>query len=133
MAGLIKTIIEAIREGLDQLVQEPMGPPQKRQVPRRAPAKRVPVNPPPSHSPSSFESPFSLKPENVIDLVREQHNPQTSPVADLKQSAPLKKPTSVVKSESAIKAHELLRSPGGARQAIILSEILNRPEHRWKK
>ena len=34
MAGFIKTIIDGILEGLDQMAQDPQGPPQRRRVPQ---------------------------------------------------------------------------------------------------
>ena len=43
MAGIIKTIIEGILQGLDQMANDPAGPPQQRRVPQRAPAKQSPV------------------------------------------------------------------------------------------
>lgn len=131
MAGFIKTIIEGILDGLDQMAQDPNGPPQKRRVPQRAPAKRAPVRhasgkPVPT---TPWQSPDSTNDSTTGDK-------EKLPAIDLTQFAPQQTtPTSGAARQPdgpAITAVDLLRSPGGAREAMIASEILNRPEHRWK-
>jgi len=130
MAGFIKTIIEGILDGLDQMTQDPNGPPQKRRVPQRAPAKRTPA-----------ATPWQ-KTDATLASARDKQG--KLPAVDLTQFAPAQpernKAAANVKLTGAtrrsggpaITAHDLLKSPGGAREAMIASEILNRPEHRWK-
>ena len=138
MAGFIKTIIEGILDGLDQMAQDPNGPPHKRRVPQRAPAKRVPMSPA-SGTPAG--TPWQKTDATVTSATDEKGK---LPAIDLTQFAPAKpepnkaaanvKLTGTTRESGgpAITAHELLKSPGGAREAMIASEILNRPEHRWK-
>ena len=136
MAGFIKTIIEGILDGLDQMAQDPNGPPQKRRVPQRAPAKRVPVSPA-SNKPTPT-TPRQSPNSTIASTTGEQ---EKLPATDLTQFAPQQttsnsRAAANIKSTGpggpAITAVKLLRSPGGAREAMIASEILNRPEHRWK-
>ena len=138
MAGFIKTIIEGILDGLDQMAQDPNGPPQKRRVPQRAPAKRAPV------SPASGKPPATPWQETDATVASARDKQQKLPAIDLTQYAPAQpdpqqaaanvKLTRATRQSHgpAITAHDLLKSPGGAREAMIASEILNRPEHRWK-
>jgi len=138
MAGFIKTIIEGILDGLDQMAQDPNGPPQKPRVPQRAPAKRVPVSP-------ASDTPAATPWQNIDATVASATDEQGKlPAIDLTQYAPAQpepnkaaanvKLTGATRQSGgpAITAHGLLKSPGGAREALIASEILNRPEHRWK-
>lgn len=140
MAGFIKTIIEGILDGLDQMAQDPNGPPQKRRVPKRAPAKRVPVSPA-SNKPTPttpWQSPNStiasttgeqekLPATDLTQFAPQQTTSNSRAAANIKSTGPVRQP-----GGPAITAVKLLRSPGGAREAMIASEILNRPEHRWK-
>jgi len=131
MAGFIKTIIEGILDGLDQMAQDPNGPPQKRRVPQRAPTKRAPVRP--ASGKPAPTTPWQSS-DSIIDSTT--GNEGKLPAIDLTQFAPQQAaPTSGAARKPdgpAITAVDLLRSPGGAREAMIASEILNRPEHRWK-
>ena len=138
MAGIIKTIIEGILEGLEQISNDPQGPPKQRQVPRRAPVKRAPVG----KANSSPLTPFQTETASSLEQLErgdqvDQAMQQSGKPFDLKQFATDKKQaiddTSARSGFSgpAITARELLKSPRGAREAMIASEILNRPEHRW--
>jgi hypothetical protein len=135
MAGIIKTIIEGILEGLEQISNDPQGPPKQRQVPRRAPVKRAPVG----KANSSPLTPFQTEIDSSLEQPErgDQAMQQSGKPFDLKQFATDKKQaiadTSARSGVSgpAITARELLKSPRGAREAMIASEILNRPEHRW--
>ena len=137
MAGFIKTIIEGILEGLDQMAQDPNGPPQRRRVPQRTPNKRAPVG-----QPQGPLSPFPGPRERAEDA-RQTKRMKEAPI-DLKQFTPesgkqsgkplAKSQVGVAKNARApaMTARDLLQSPGGVREAMIASEILNRPEHRWQ-
>ncbi|MBA62655.1 MAG: hypothetical protein CMJ76_09855 [Planctomycetaceae bacterium] len=132
MAGFIKTIIEGILEGMDQMAQDPNGPPQKRQVPQRAPATRTSVGSPPNQQVPSTPWP---KDASGTQYQNQNQAEQTKQVpVDLKQFTPKTGGARSHKrlSGPAITARDLLHSPGGAREAMIASEILNRPEHRWQ-
>ena len=142
MAGFIKTIIDGILEGLDQMAQDPSGPPQRRRVPQRTPNKRAPVGQPQGQTRPL--SPFSGTKERAEDTQQTQTKTMKEAPIDLKQFTPESGKPSVkpmAKSQigvaknargPAITARDLLQSPGGVREAMIASEILNRPEHRWK-
>ena len=137
MAGFIKTIIDGILEGLDQMAQDPNGPPQRRRVPQRTPNKRAPVG-----QPQGPLSPFPGPRERAEDA-RQTKRMKEAPI-DLKQFTPesgkqsgkplAKSQVGVAKNARApaMTARDLLQSPGGVREAMIASEILNRPEHRWQ-
>ena len=137
MAGFIKTIIDGILEGLDQMAQDPNGPPQRRRVPQRTPNKRAPVG-----QPQGPLSPFPGPRERAEDA-RQTKRMKEAPI-DLKQFTPesgkqsgkplAKSQVGVAKNARApaMTARDLLQSPGGGREAMIASEFLNRPEHRWQ-
>ena len=138
MAGIIKTIIEGILEGLDQMAKDPAGPPEQRRVPTRAPAKQPSVS---GNAPNQTGSPLSPFPAAQSQIHSPQESQQTSqnrPTIDLNEYAPQAQQvppspaSSTLPAGPAMTAQNLLKSPGGARTAMIASEILNRPEHRWK-
>ena len=141
MAGFIKTIIDGILEGLDQMAQDPQGPPQRRRVPQRAPNKQAPMGLPQGQSEPL--SPFPATLQSARDLQQTENKQVKDTPIDLKQFTPAADKRSVKPiatsqagvakgpSDPAITARDLLQSPGGAREAMIASEILNRPEHRW--
>ena len=142
MAGFIKTIIEGILEGLDQMAQDPNGPPQRRRVPQRTPNKRAPVGQPQGQT--GPLSPFPGPRERAEDVQQTQTKRMKEAPIDLKQFTPesgkqsgkplAKSQVGVAKNARApaMTARDLLQSPGGGREAMIASEILNRPEHRWQ-
>ena len=129
---------------MDQMAQEPNGPPQRRQVPQRAPVPRAPVG---QGQPALAKNWQAAQPNTHYPSGNQAEQMNHTPI-DLKQFIP-EKDTSASKSTEksrsggrsriqrskkgpAVTARELLQSPGGARQAMIASEILNRPEHRWE-
>ena len=52
-------------------------------------------------------------------------------LADTSGAGATKGATKGATAIDAAKVAQLLRTPNGLKQAIILSELLNRPEHRW--
>ena len=141
MAGFIQTIIDGILEGLDQMAQDPQGPPQRRRVPQRVPNKQAPMGLPQGQSEPLSPFPATLQSARELQQTENKQVKDTpidlkrfTPAADkrsVKPIAPSQAGVTKGPSGPAITARDLLQSPGGAREAMIASEILNRPEHRW--
>ncbi len=138
MAGIIKTIIEGILEGLDQMANDPAGPPQQRRVPPRAPVKQPPASGNAPNQTGSPLTPFPTAQPQINNPQKSRQSSQNRPTIDLNEYAPQAQQIAPSPASSdlpagpAMTAQDLLKSPGGARTAMIASEILNRPEHRWK-
>lgn len=156
--GAIVLIVMMLLGLLAKLVEQAS----KRPPAQRPPAQRPPVQPrgpvPPGGQPRQPGEPFVLSDREM----REAELPSQAPMGEAEQpliltasderrsvgelpveaEAAPESPHSEVSSLDAM--HEpvspvaaelvgMLRSPSGIRQAILLSEILQRPEHRWER
>ena len=146
--GVTKALEEAQRQQAEQIARQkamreaaksktrPVNPTPTRPV---NPTRTRPVNPTPTRLVTTDTEHTVIKhfgDENVFDEYVKQHHDPTDEIVDVVDLSEFKGKSSFESDRThqlpiAPDAFKILRQPHGPRNAFILSEIFNRPEHRW--
>jgi len=138
--GVTKALEEAQRQQAEQIArQKAMREAAKSKTRSVKPTATRPVKPTATRPDSTGNEHTVIKhfgDENVFDEYVKQHHDPTDEIIDPVDLSEFKGKSSFESDRThqipiAPDAFEILRQPHGPRNAFILSEIFNRPEHRW--